>query len=292
MGRMAKDIALLGTGIIGSGMAGQLLDAGHRLSVWNRTTKKARPFEQRGAKVTLTAIEAVDGADFVLTVLADGHAVRDVMLVENGALEGMGRDSVWLQMSTVGLDEPEEFDRLAQRSGVHFVDAPVLGTREPAEGGQLTVLVAGSSRIIERCQPIFDAVGQRTMRIDKPCDATRLKLVINNWVIGLMGVLAETFTTAEALGVRPQLFLEAISGGALDAGYAQIKGQMMQQGEFEPSFALRLALKDARLIEQAANKYGFEPRIIATVAEYFQKALKDGHGDKDMSAVVCAMRKR
>jgi 3-hydroxyisobutyrate dehydrogenase len=288
---MAKDVALLGTGIIGSGMSNQLLDAGHRLTVWNRSADKARPLQDKGATVASTAIEAVDGADFVLTVLADGHAVRNVMLAEGSALEGMGRDSVWVQMSTVGLEETEEFDRLAKESGVHFVDAPVLGTRGPAEKGQLTVLAAGSPRIIERCQPIFDAVAQRTMHLDKACYATRLKLVVNDWVLGLLGVLAETFATAEALGVRPQLFLEAISGGPLDAGYARIKGQMMQQGEFEPSFPLRLALKDARLIERAASTHGFEPRIMKTIAEHFEQALDDGHGEQDMSAIYRAMTK-
>jgi 3-hydroxyisobutyrate dehydrogenase len=288
---MAKDIAVLGTGIIGSGISKQLLDAGHRLTVWNRTPEKTRPLQDKGAQVASTAIEAVDGVDFVLTVLADGHAVRGVMVAEGAALEGMGRDSVWLQMSTVAIDETEEFDRLAKEGGVHFVDAPVLGTREPAETGQLTVLAAGSMRIIERCQAIFDAVSKRTMRFDKPYYATRLKLVINGWVLGLLGVLAETFATAEALGVRPELFLKAISGGPLDAGYAQLKGQTMRQREFAPSFALRLALKDARLIEQAAKQHGFEPQIMHTVAEYLEQAIDDGHGDKDMSAIFCAMTK-
>jgi 3-hydroxyisobutyrate dehydrogenase len=285
-----KDVALLGTGIIGTGVCKNLLDAGHKVTVWNRTIDKARPLEQNGARVASTAAEAVDGTEFVLTTLADGHAVREVMLTERGALEGMGRDSVWIQMSTVGIDEVEEFDTRAKGQGVHLVDAPVLGTKGPAEKGQLTVLAAGSSRIVDRCDPIFDAVGRRTMKMDKPCHATRLKLVINDWVLGLLGVLAETFASARAMGVRPEQFLEAISGGALDAGYAHIKGQMMLQNEFPPSFPLRLALKDARLIQKAAHKHGFEPRIMATIAEYFEQALDDGHGDEDMSAIIQAMR--
>lgn len=286
-----KDVALLGTGIIGTGMCTNLLDADHQVTVWNRTIDKARPLEQKGARVASTAAEAVDGAEFVLTTLADGNAVREVMLAERGALEGMGRGSVWIQASTVGLDDVDEFDRRAKGQGVHLVDAPVLGTKGPAEKGQLIVLAAGSTRIVERCQPVFEAVGSRTMPMDKPCHATRLKLVINDWVLGLLGVLAETFASARALGVRPELFLEAISGGALDAGYAHIKGQMMLQNEFPPSFPLRLALKDARLIEQAAQRHGFEPRIIATIAEYFEQALDDGHGDEDMAAVIQAMQK-
>ena len=285
-----KAVALLGTGIIGKGMGEQLLAAGHEVTVWNRTIEKAHPLEQKGARVVSTAAEAVDGAEFVLTVLADGTAVREVMLTERGALEGMGRGSVWVQVSTVSPEDVEDFDRRAKGQGVHLVDAPVLGTKGPAEKGQLIVLAAGSSRIIERCQPVFDAVGSRTMTLDKPCHATRLKLVINDWVLGLLGVLAETFASARALGVRPELFLEAISGGALDAGYAHIKGQMMLQGEFPPSFPLRLALKDTRLIQRAAQQHGFEPKIIATVADYFEQAVEDGHADEDMAAVFRTMR--
>lgn len=288
---MAQNIALLGTGIMGSGMGTQLLEAGHQLTVWNRTIEKARPLEDQGAKVASSAAEAVNGADFVLTVLSDGHAVREVMFAQGSALEGMAQDSVWLQMSTVGLEDVEDFDRLAKENGVHLVDAPVLGTKGPAEKGQLIVLAAGSSRIVSRCEPIFDAVGRRTMRLDKACHATRLKLVINDWVLGLLGVLAETFATAEALDVRPELFLEAISGGALDVGYAHVKGQMMLENEFPPSFPLKLALKDARLIEEAATKHGVEPRIITTIAEYLAKAQEDGHADEDMAAIFQAMRK-
>ncbi len=286
-----KNIALLGTGIMGSGMGQQLLAADHELVVWNRTREKTRELEQQGAQVADTPAEAVDGAEFVITMLAHGEAVRQVML-DDGGLEGMGHDSVWLQTSTVGLDDVDEFDRLAKENGVHLMDAPVLGTRGPAEKGSLVVLAAGSGRIFERSQPIFEAIGQRTIRLDKPCQATRLKLVINDWVLGLLGVLAETYATAEALGVRAELFLEAISGGALDVDYAHIKGQMMQQRQFKPSFPLRLALKDARLIRQAANKYGYEPRIITTIADAFAAALEEGHGDEDMAAVFLAMSRK
>ena len=285
---MANTIALLGTGIMGSGMGGQLLAAGHELTVWNRTRDKTRALAEQGARVADTPAEAVDGVELVITMLADGDAVRQVM-VEHGGLEGMGRDSVWLQMSTVSLDDVEAFDRLAKENGVHLMDAPVLGTRGPAQHGELVVLAAGSARVFERCQPVFDAVGQRTLRLDKPGQATRLKLVINEWVLGLLGVLAETFATAEALGVDPTLFLQAISGGALDVQYAHIKGQMMQQREFAPSFPLRLALKDARLIGQAAQKFGYEPQLISTIAQAFADAVDAGHGDKDMAAVFLAM---
>ncbi len=286
-----QDIAVLGTGIMGSAMAKRLLAAGHEVTVWNRTQNKARALQEQGARLADSPAEAVNSADFVLTTLADGHAVRDVMLVDGAALEGMGRDSVWIQMSTVGIDETDEFDRRAKGQGAHYVDAPVLGTRQPAQEGQLVVLAAGSGRIVDRCEPVFEAVGRRTIRLDKPCEATRLKLVINNWVLGLLGVLAETMASAEALGVRGELFLDAISGGALDAGYAQIKGQMMLREDYQTSFPLRLALKDARLIEEAAKKHGGEPHLIKSIADRLSRALEQGRGDDDMSAIFEVMRR-
>jgi 3-hydroxyisobutyrate dehydrogenase len=281
-------VAVLGTGIMGSGMARSLLRAGHQVQAWNRTDDKVQPLARDGAVVAASPAEAVKGADVVVTMLADGPTTVSVM---EGALGELAPEAVWAQMGTVGVEGTEELARLAGDAGVGFVDAPVLGTRDPAEKGQLLVLASGPEAIRDRCAPVFDAVGRATVWLgEEPGDATRLKLVINHWLLGLVAGLAETIGLAGALGVDPAKFLEAIDGGPLNAGYAQVKGVAMMEGDFETSFPLHLAYKDLNLMLDAARSHGFEAPLAAAVAGLFARAAELGHGDDDMSAVYAALR--
>jgi 3-hydroxyisobutyrate dehydrogenase len=281
-----RPIALLGTGIMGRGMAGQLLAQGFSLRVWNRTARKAAELAEKGATVADTPREAADGAGAVITMVSDGDAVRQVMTGPEGALAGMADDAVWLQMATVGIAHTTALKALADSHQIPFVDAPVLGTRKPAEEGNLLVLGSGPDSIREACQPIFDAVGKKTIWLGEAGEASKLKLVANNWVVGLLAVLAETLSLAEHLGVEPQVFLDTIRGGALDVGYAHIKGRAMIERHFPASFPLRLALKDARLIAAAGKDEGLRMKVTDAVAEHFVRALEQGHGDDDMAAIL------
>lgn len=282
-------VAVLGLGIMGGAMARRLVDAGHGVRVWNRTPEKARPVAEAGATVAGTPGEAVAGADAFVTMLADAGAVEQVVTGDDGALGAADAGTLWLQMSTVG-DEVDRLRNLAAEAGVPFVDAPVLGTREPAEAGELTVLAAAAADVRERCVPIFDAVGARTVWLDEPGQASRLKLVVNTWVLGLLGTLADAVALAEALDLDPRRFLETISGGAVDAGYAHSKGALMLDRDYPTSFPLSLALKDARLIERAAWQRGLELGVMTHLAETFAAAVAAGYGDADMAAVVEAVR--
>src|SRR4051812_24419575 len=178
-------VAVLGTGTMGAPMARNLVDAGLEVRVWNRSIEKARAVE--GASVFDDAAEAVSGADFFVTMLADGDAVEEV--VSGGVLDGAG---AWLQMSTVGLDAYERLAELAADAGVAFVDAPVVGTKQPAEKGELTVLASGPRDVRERARPVFEAVGARTVELGDAGEGTRLKLVINSWLVIMVEGLAET----------------------------------------------------------------------------------------------------
>jgi 3-hydroxyisobutyrate dehydrogenase len=198
----------------------------------------------------------------------------------------MRPDAIWLQTSTVGLDETAELARMAADHDVSFVDAPVLGTRQPAETGQLTVLAAG--RQDERLTPVLDAISARVMWAgDRPGDGHRLKLVMNAWVLTLVAGTAQSVALAEALDLDPARFLEMISGGPLDAGYAQLKGKAMLSGDFAPSFALSGAAKDAGLIRGAAAESGVATDLVAAMERLFGAA---GTQDDDMAAVIRAFR--
>jgi 3-hydroxyisobutyrate dehydrogenase len=283
-----QSVAVLGTGIMGAPMAQNIAAAGFDTRVWNRTREKA---EGLGATVADTPADAVSGTDIVLTMLADGSAVESVM-TDGGALEAMPDDALWIQSSTVGIAATERLMQLAQERGVTLVDAPVLGTKKPAEDGALVVLASGPDDARERAQPVFDAIGGRTINVGDAGGGTRLKLVVNSWIVDMLGALAETITLAEGLDISPDLFFEAISGGAMDAPYAHMKGGMMLKQEFPPSFPLDLALKDARLVVDAARENGADPAVAQAVVRLFERASELGHGDEDMAAIYHAAADR
>ena len=278
-------VAVLGTGIMGGPMASNIAAAGMQTRVWNRTREKAEGVS--GATVADTPGDAVDGADIVLTMLADGAAVESVM-TESGALVAMRDDAVWLQSSTVGIAATERLAQLAEERGVAFADAPVLGTKTPAEKGALTVLASGPDQALDVCAPVFDATGAKTLRLGEAGAGTRLKLVVNNWLLLLLGDLAETVAFAERIDVDPLSFLEAIDGGAMGSPYAQMKGPMMVERDFPTAFPLKLALKDLELVLEAGERHDSEMPLASVAAERFRRAVEQGHGDKDMAAVYHA----
>jgi 3-hydroxyisobutyrate dehydrogenase len=176
---------------------------------------------------------------------------------------------------------------LAEQRGTPFVDAPVVGTKQPAEKGELTILASGPRDARERAKPVFDAVG-RTIDLGAAGEGTRLKLVINSWLVILVEGLAETIAFAESIGVDPERFLETIEGGPTGPAYAQLKGKMMIARKFDPSFSLALARKDAGLVLEAAERHGFDAALVEVVVRKMDEAIAAGHGDEDMAATFYA----
>ncbi|MCF6524756.1 NAD(P)-dependent oxidoreductase [Streptomyces sp. JJ36] len=275
-------VAVLGTGIMGSAMARNLCRAGLDVRVWNRTRARAEPLAADGARVAGTPAEAADGASVVLTMVHDGAAALESMRAATPALRP---GAVWLQTTTAGPEEAGTFVALAEEHGLRFVDAPVLGTREPAEQGTLTVLAAGPEEARTPLEPVLDAVAARTVWVgERPGEATRLKLVCNSWVLTVTHGVAEALALAEGLGVDPQRFLDAVAGGPLDMGYLRAKSEVIRSGRFEPSFAVATAEKDARLIVAAAGAAGVRMDLAAAGAERFRRAARQGHAHEDMAA--------
>ncbi len=274
-------VALLGTGTMGAGMAANIARAGLPLRVWNRSRDKAEPLAQLGATVADTPAEAVRGADVVLTMLFDADSVAATM---EQAREGLAPGTVWLQQSTVGVEGSDRLVALARDLGVAYVDAPVLGTRGPAESGALVVLAAGPEDVRDQVQPILDAIGSRTLWLGAAGEASRLKLAANAWVITVVEGIAEALALTRSLGLDPALFLEAVAGGAMDAPYVGVKGRAMLAGDFEPSFAVSGAAKDADLIVAAARGAGVELAVVEAARDHLARALAAGHGDQDLSA--------
>ncbi|MQA14846.1 MAG: NAD-binding protein [Pseudonocardiaceae bacterium] len=285
---MTKRVAVLGTGIMGAGMARNLVHAGHDVSVWNRTRSKAEPLGDGGARVADSPAATVRDAEVVVTMLFDADSVAGVM---GEALPAVPADAVWAQMATVGVAGIEQLAGLARAHGTGFVDAPVLGTKQPAEQGTLVVLAAGSGELQSKVAPVFDAVGSRTTWVgDEPGEASRLKLAVNAWVQMITVATAQSVALARDLGLDPQLFLDTIDGGATDSPYAHLKGKAMIAGRFPPAFGLDGAVKDSALIIAAMREAGTEPMVMEAVYRQFRRAADAGHAGKDMSAVLHAFR--
>jgi 3-hydroxyisobutyrate dehydrogenase len=279
--------AVLGTGIMGAAMARSLAREGHEVTVWNRTAARAEA--TAGDRITAcgAVADALLGADVVFTMLYDAGSVLDVAAEIVGAL---GDGAVWAQSTTVG---PAGMQQIAEAAGAvrdRLLDAPVLGTRQPAEDGKLTVLVAGPSAAVGVARPAFDAVGARTVELGEQLgDASALKLAANSWVASLCAATAQALGLAEALGLEPQLFLEAIKGSAADSAYAQGKGGLMLERAWEePAFALDSVVKDVGLMLDAAHDAGFPDELLTSLSALYERASERGLGEADMAAVRAA----
>jgi 3-hydroxyisobutyrate dehydrogenase len=281
-------VALLGTGIMGSGMARNILAAGLPLTVWNRTADKARPLVEDGARLAEDPADAVRGADVVVTMLGDGSHVLDVM---RSAAAGLRAGQVWAQMTTVGLAPLNDLVAFAREHELVLVDAPVLGTKGPAEAGQLQIFAAGPSSARVVLDPVFEAVGSKTVWLGEKAEeatASRLKLVANNWVLELTAAVGETLALAKGLGVDPQAFLDAVEGGPLDLPYLRVKAEAILTGHMSASFTVDNGAKDLGLITEAARDAGVRLDLAPAALERFRRAADRGHGDDDIAGAYYA----
>jgi 3-hydroxyisobutyrate dehydrogenase len=279
--------AVLGTGIMGAAMARSLAREGHEVTVWNRTAERAEEVVADGITAGGSIADALAGAEVVFTMLYDAASVLDVA---DEVVGGLGPDAIWAQSTTVG---PEGLTRIAEAAGPardRLLDAPVLGTKQPAEMGSLTVLVSGPAEARAMAQPAFDAIGAKTLHVgDRLGDASSLKLACNSWVASINAATAQALGLAESLGLDPLLFLEAIAGGAADSAYAQGKGRIMVERAWDdPAFGLDSVVKDVGLMVDAARASGFPDDLLSTLLALYEQASERGLGGADMSAVRAA----
>ncbi len=272
---------------MGAPIARNLQKAGFSVRAWNRSHDKAAPLEGDGITVAHTPADAADGADFVMTILIDGNAVEQTT-VGGGALNAMSNDAIWLQCSTVGLEAIERLAELASQANVAFVDAPLIGTKKPAEDGKLTILAAGNRDLEPRCQPVFDAIGARTIWLDHVGEASKLKLVVNSWVLAVTAAIAEAIALAEGLGLDPQLFLDTVKGSATDNPFLHAKGGATIARNFAPAFPTDGAYKDIGLILAAAQAAGINEDVMTAVQQKLERTVQKGHGQQDMAAMFHA----
>jgi 3-hydroxyisobutyrate dehydrogenase len=277
---MTDRVAVLGTGIMGSAMARNLVAAGLPTTVWNRT-----PHEIDGATPAGSAREAVAGAGVVITMLPTSDAVNEVMFGQ-GAADALARNAVWAQMGTIGLTDTDKIGgRL--RDDVLFVDAPVSGSSGPATTGQLLILASGPDAARPVVRPAFDAIGRKTLWLGPAGRGSALKLAINAYMSILIEGVAEALELAARLGIDPADLDAAIEGGPLDAPIADAKLHKMTSGDYAPEFPLEWALKDVNLAIAAAGDDRLP--LLETLSRQWHEAVEAGHGREDVSATRLAL---
>ncbi len=268
---------------MGFAMARNIARAGMPLRAWDRSREKVEPLSEDGARVLDTPAQAAQDASVVVTMLRDADAVLAAMEGPDGFLAGIPGSVIWAQMSTIGVLGSERCAELAQQHGVTFVDAPVQGTKQPAERGELVIMASGPEEARAPLEPVFAAIGSKTMWVGPAGSASALKLVTNSWLVTVVEGTAEAIALAEGAGVDPRHFLDALEGGPLDSPYMRMKAEAMINREFEPSFKLSLAAKDARLAEELAQRLGLELPLLATINARLAEAVPQ-HGEEDVAA--------
>ena len=280
-----ETVAVLGIGAMGHGLAGSALRAGIRTIVWNRNKAATRDLAEAGAEVAETAAEAAQRAEIVVTMVTDTDAVLSIAR-EHGVLAALRPDAIWAQMSTVGVAGADKIADLVrtERRDVTFLDAPVSGSREPAERGELTIFASGPQEARPRITPFFNAVGQRTIWVGPAGSGSRLKVVNNTWLAFASEAVVSSMAVARRLGLPTETVVNAFSANALVSAWQEAKLQRIAKEEYSPQFSLELALKDVRLALQVTNDDQFA--ALAGLAEEWQRALLRGYGDEDLTVVA------
>jgi|SRR5437764_2497869 len=276
-------VALLGTGLMGSAMAERLLDSGFEVHVWNRTPGPAGALAERGAIKHAEPAEAVRDADVVITMLATGGAVQDVM-IRQGVLAAIQPDGAWAQMGTIGVDATESLasEVARRRPDVAFVDAPVTGTRGPARSGELTILASGPDRARAAVDPLLAALGRRVLWLGPAGQGSRLKLLLNTWLAFEVEAAAEVNATAHRLGIPYSSLRGAAEGTPLASGAALARMDQMEKGDHSPNFPLEWALKDLDLVADAAGPQSVP--VAGAIADRWRRLVGEGYGRLDVSA--------
>jgi 3-hydroxyisobutyrate dehydrogenase len=281
-------VTVIGAGIMGSAMTRSLVAAGVQTRVWDRSATATAALADAGAVVAASAREAVRDADVVITMLPTAEAVESVIF--GGDVADVFADGcVWAQMGTIGIEATRRIrDRLAsQRPAVLFVDAPVSGSKGPAEQGQLLILASGPAAAAARLSPVFDILGRKTVWLGEVGQGSLVKLLVNTYMSILIEGVAETMELADRLGVSHQQLAEAIEGGPLDAPIADAKLHKIDRGDFTAEFPLEWALKDVDLTISAAGDR--TPPLLAALSRQWHAAVAAGHGRQDISAARLAL---
>lgn len=281
-------VGFVGLGNMGSGMARNLLKAGHTLVIYNRTRARAEELRGSGAKVAATAGEAAAGSDVVITMLADDHAVEEVVFSRDNILDSLPAGAIHVGMSTISVALSQKLAASHQQNHQYYVAAPVFGRPDAAVAGKLFVVAAGPLNQIERCRPLFDVMGQKTFTAGEQAHVANVVKLAGNFLIStVIEGLAESFALVRKFGLDANQFLEILTGSLFTAPVYRTYGAIIASERFQPAgFKLPLGLKDNRLVLAAAEDAAVPMPMASLVRDQFLAAMAQGLSDADWSAIA------
>ena len=291
MAQGKEPVAFLGIGTMGHAMASRALGAGIPTIVWNRDLKATRDLADLGADVAASPADAASRVAIVVTMVTDADVVLAIAK-DQGMLAGLAPGAIWVQMSTIGVAGIERVQALvaSERPDVVLIDAPVSGSKEPAEQGQLTIFASGPAVARSRLVPLFDALGQRTIWVGAVGAGSRLKLVANVWLALGAEAVNTSVALAHRMGLETEAVADALGGGPLVSHWQAAKLERIAEGDFSAQFALSLALKDVHLALEAAGRQRFQ--ALACLADEWQKVVDSGLGESDLTVVARALEQQ
>jgi 3-hydroxyisobutyrate dehydrogenase-like beta-hydroxyacid dehydrogenase len=281
------DVGFIGLGRMGTPMALNLLNAGHRVTVYNRTLAKAEALAPRGAHVAGRVADACRG-DFLITMLSDDAAVEDVVFGEGGALAALGRNAIHISMSTISVALSDRLAEAHAKAGQGYVAAPVFGRPEAAAAAKLFIIAAGADAALVRCQPLFDVLGQETFVIGaRPSMANLVKLSGNFLIASVLESLGEAFALVRKSGIDPQRYLDILTRTLFSASVYRTYGPIIAAGSVPANgFRISLALKDMRLALAAADASAVPMPVASLIRDHFIEAVAQGEGNADWSGLA------
>ncbi|MFQ3548832.1 MAG: NAD(P)-dependent oxidoreductase [Armatimonadota bacterium] len=284
-----KTIAFLGLGIMGMGMAKNIIRSGYDLTVYNRTIDKTKELSKMGAKVAFTPAEAVIGADIAITMLADPTAVADVILGTNGIINSLEPGSILIDCSTVDPSTTLSTKLAVKSRGAEFLDCPVAGSKDAANKGELILMVGGDKSILNTARDVLEVISKKIIYAGPSGSGTNLKLCFNLIVSHMAVALSEALVLGAKSGLNPEIILETIMAGTVSAPFYQWKGNCIMDRDFTPHFSTKLMHKDTNLMMSAGHSMEVPLPVTAVVKELFGIAKNNGHGEEDFSSVVTVL---
>jgi 3-hydroxyisobutyrate dehydrogenase-like beta-hydroxyacid dehydrogenase len=280
-------VGFVGLGSMGRAMTRNLLKAGHEVTAYNRTRGRAEELARDGAKVAASPAETASG-EVVITMLADDHALEDVLLGSGNLLTKLRPEQIHISMSTISVELSRNLVEAHRRHGTGFVSAPVFGRPEAAEAAKLFIVAAGPKALVAKCEPLFSAIGQKTFILgEDPPAANVLKLSGNFLIVSTLECLGEAFALVRKYGIDAQQYLDIITNSFFSAPFQKNYGGIIAQEKYEPAgFSLRLGAKDVRLILAAADAANVPMPVASVLHDRFLTGISRGMGEKDWSAIA------
>ncbi len=286
---MKPKVGFMGLGIMGSAMAANILKAGYPLIVYNRTAEKCEPLAQAGARVAATPKAVAEDAAIIITMVTGPEAIYELLFGPEGAASAFGPEQVFINMSSVSPSFTLQLGKELAPTAIRMVDAPVSGTKKPAEEGTLVILASGNKQRVQDLEPLFLTMGKKVIYCGKTGQGSMMKMFINLLLGVMMEGLAEALNFGRLGGLDLDAMLEVVAAGAMNAPMFQVKAPNIRARSHPAAFPLKHLAKDAKFVVDTAYELGAPVPAGLTLLHLYRTGVAKGWGDEDISAIARVM---